>query len=216
MSHICHFCKKTYSSLSGLQYHIDNNVCTKKCNKYKCINCNKILSNATAYQYHIEHNVCKNTDIPIPIPIPKPKIKISLNTVPILNIHKMHDNFKIMTFADYQQMYVENIKLKTQINHPDNIISPVLLLKSSDLYAINQSPTLISSTTINQNLTDFEQLSKNISDSSKLNSTPIENNNERNVKIFDGKQFNKIPIKDMITQIFLNQQKLLNSQIRHN
>jgi len=69
----CENCKKIFTELKNLKYHLDKKVCYK-IKEYKCEKCNKIFEQKKGYQYHIKNNVCEN------------KVNIQTNTNLVNNI----------------------------------------------------------------------------------------------------------------------------------
>ncbi len=228
MSHICNVCEHSFITLNGLQYHLENNVCTKINTKYQCNKCDKILATSTSYAYHTKNAVCEKTNTKLILP-PKPKIILKSNQ-PKSNL--LHNNFNNLTFDKYQQMYEENERLKTQPLNLTNIdkqiinnvqinyiqrVPPAFL--SMDTYettmqrcpnamdqAVFKRPTdcimdLIKSTNCNPNHPEF-------------NSIMITNKREGSARISDGNKFILVPRQKVITQLIDNKRELIQTHIK--
>ncbi len=223
MSHICDLCEKAFTSINGLQYHIDKKVC----DKYKCQICNKICSNYVNYKYHITHGVCDKKLVP--------KTQIRLKSK--INPDELQTSFDNLTLDEYQKIREENqrvseenLKLKTQIIQPTqiyidkrqdnrqyNIIVPPAFL-TMDTYenimrlcpnamdqAVFKNPTncivdLVKSTNCNPDHPEF-------------NSVMITNKKDGSAKISNGKKFVSVSRQKMIAELIDNKRELIQRHI---
>jgi DNA-directed RNA polymerase subunit RPC12/RpoP len=59
MSHACSSCGKAFTSLGGLKYHTNNNVCKNKEEiSFTCSSCGKAFTSLVGLKYHTTNNVC--------------------------------------------------------------------------------------------------------------------------------------------------------------
>ncbi len=220
MSHICDFCEKEFISISSFQYHVNNKVCEK----YKCQKCGKKCSNYNTHRYHITHNVCDKKIIP--------KTQIRLKST--INQTDLHVNFENLTFDKYQQMFEENLKLKTQIiqptqiyidKHQDNrqynnqyniIVPPAFLSMDTYENIMRLCPNAMDQAVFKNPTNCIIDLVKSTNcnpDHPEFNSIMITNKKDGSAKISNGKKFVSVSRQKMIAELIDNKRELIQRHI---
>ncbi len=210
MDCICDLCKTEFTSILGLQYHIDNNVCEK----HTCGKCRKVLANRNSYLYHVKHNVCDK------------KNKLILKT-PQIQLPKIndssHENFKNLTYDEYLKMSENNAKLKLQRTYSTvnigqqqiNIINitsptqipPAFLSNCNVTYVMQQYPTLIPTIVKTKPANYVEELFNELDGNPnrpEFNGAFISNRRDGTIKISDGTRFNIFQRKDALDETIIN------------
>jgi len=193
---ICTNCN-TQFSISGIRYHVKNNVCLNK-NNLKCPDCDDKFTSNQGLKYHISNNVCKNLKICESLHINIPIHKVNLTQKQQSNAQKQQSN------AQKQQT---NIIINNNNNNNTFNIVPLKFLDASfDYEWIGKYEKSLLYDTVRYHPADpiryfIEKTTCNLN-KPLYNSIHLRNDKEKIIKVSNGKEYiaisKKQAIKDLI------------------
>lgn len=213
----CPHCKKTFTHINGLKYHMSQNVCLK-CNAKQCSHCRHQFTDKRRLQYHIDHNICGISDV---IPIPKHKLTLKSSTSDMLeNLTKdeLINYYKDKT--NYYKDKYESLSAHPQTVNNNNVMVFPKEFGKEDLKYIQEkfgdvlSP-LIKSHTFHSIPCLFNEMHNN-PQMPEYHNVYASSERSSYVMVSDGKTFKHQPKKTIIDQIIEDKRSILNEYVDTN
>ena len=212
----CPHCKKTFTHINGLKYHVSHNVCLKY-NPKQCSRCGHQFTDKRRLQYHIDHNICGTSKKEIS----KPKLTLkssTSNTLEKLTKDELIDYYK--GEADCYKAKYEALSAHPQTINNNNVIVFPKEFGKEDMKYIQEKlgdilGPLIKSHTFNSIPCLFNKMHNNPKIPEYHN---VYASSERSgyAMISDGVTFKHQPKKTIIDKIIEDKRSILNDYVDAN